>query len=283
MDPVDLERLTDRALRSLPTPRAPRSLLPRVLAAVAAEASRPWYARAWLSWPLHWQLVSGAATAVCGHRGHVRRARHGGGDARVRDQHEPARCRRTLAGTVRSLDAMWDASRIVWRVVEPGVALRRSVSARHERGLCGLRHRARSCRRPGRGIRIMKVIRVLVAIVASSGAASVTPLWGQTPPSRPPPRAGRGAGPRRASARGFRTRHVRTARRACRLAAQPRPELRGSRRRGHHGRRDDCRPGVRRRRGRARQPAPRAHGRGRGEIVVVGGVVDGHARRQARA
>ena len=62
MDPVDLERLTDRALRTLPTPRAPRSLLPRVLAAVAAEASRPWYARAWLSWPLHWQLVSGAAT-----------------------------------------------------------------------------------------------------------------------------------------------------------------------------------------------------------------------------
>jgi hypothetical protein len=118
MDPVDLERLTDRALRSLPVPRAPRSLLPRVLAAVAAEASRPWYARAWLSWPLHWQLVSGLATLF------VIVAATLTGPAVTATMIEFA-TRASLpvssyfAGAVHSVEAMLDASRIVWRVVEP--------------------------------------------------------------------------------------------------------------------------------------------------------------------
>lgn len=57
MDPADLERLVDRELRALPAPRAPRTLLPRVMAAVAS-ARRPWYSRAWLTWPAAWQAVS---------------------------------------------------------------------------------------------------------------------------------------------------------------------------------------------------------------------------------
>jgi hypothetical protein len=57
MDPADLERLVARELRALPPPRAPRTLLPRVMAAVAL-AQRPWYARAWLTWPAAWQAVS---------------------------------------------------------------------------------------------------------------------------------------------------------------------------------------------------------------------------------
>jgi len=57
MDPADLERLVDRELRSLPPVRAPRTLLPRVLAAVHAK-TRPWYSRAWLTWPLGWQIAS---------------------------------------------------------------------------------------------------------------------------------------------------------------------------------------------------------------------------------
>lgn len=61
MDPGDLERLVDRELRRLPTPSAPRTLLPRVLAATQAWARRPWYGRAWLTWPLGWQVVSVAA------------------------------------------------------------------------------------------------------------------------------------------------------------------------------------------------------------------------------
>ncbi len=58
MDPADLERLVARELRALPPPRAPRTLLPRVLAAVDASARRPWYSRAWMTWPAAWQAVS---------------------------------------------------------------------------------------------------------------------------------------------------------------------------------------------------------------------------------
>ena len=58
MDPADLERLVARELRALPAPRAPRTLLPRVLAAADAAARRPWYSRAWMTWPAAWQAVS---------------------------------------------------------------------------------------------------------------------------------------------------------------------------------------------------------------------------------
>ncbi|HVG73317.1 MAG TPA: hypothetical protein VM819_20555 [Vicinamibacterales bacterium] len=58
MEPGDLERLIDRELRALPPPHAPRALLPRVMAAVEDRAQRPWYTRAWLQWPVGWQLAS---------------------------------------------------------------------------------------------------------------------------------------------------------------------------------------------------------------------------------
>ena len=58
MDPADLERLIDRELRKLPAPRAPRTLLPRVMAAVQDAIDRPWYSRAWLTWPIGWQVAS---------------------------------------------------------------------------------------------------------------------------------------------------------------------------------------------------------------------------------
>jgi hypothetical protein len=54
----DLERRVDRELRRLPSPLAPDTLLPRVLAAVDAWARRPWYARAWFTWPIGWQIAS---------------------------------------------------------------------------------------------------------------------------------------------------------------------------------------------------------------------------------
>jgi hypothetical protein len=60
----DLERLAHRELRRLPAPRAPRTLLPRVMAAVEAWSSRPWYTRAWFTWPVGWQVVSAAALIV---------------------------------------------------------------------------------------------------------------------------------------------------------------------------------------------------------------------------
>jgi hypothetical protein len=67
MDPADVdavESVVDRELRRLPHPRAPRSLLPGVLAATDQWASRPWYARAWLTWPRPWQVASVVTLAV---------------------------------------------------------------------------------------------------------------------------------------------------------------------------------------------------------------------------
>jgi hypothetical protein len=63
MDPADLERLLDRELRHLPRPRAPHTLLPRVLAATAgAGASEA--ATGWFTWPRAWQAASLAIVIV---------------------------------------------------------------------------------------------------------------------------------------------------------------------------------------------------------------------------
>jgi hypothetical protein len=60
----DLERRVHEELRRLPAPLAPGTLLPRVLAAVDAWARRPWYARAWFTWPLALQAASLALVAI---------------------------------------------------------------------------------------------------------------------------------------------------------------------------------------------------------------------------
>lgn len=60
MSSFELERFVRRGLRALPAPRAPHTLLPRVLAAARAWSQRPWYTREWLTWPLGWQLGSAA-------------------------------------------------------------------------------------------------------------------------------------------------------------------------------------------------------------------------------
>lgn len=60
----DLERRVDGGLRRLPPPLAPDTLLPRVLAAVDEWARRPWYTRAWFTWPAGWQAASIAALVL---------------------------------------------------------------------------------------------------------------------------------------------------------------------------------------------------------------------------
>jgi hypothetical protein len=55
MDPFELERIADRALKALPAPRAPHTLLPRVMSAIAALRPAP---RTWFTWPFAWQLAS---------------------------------------------------------------------------------------------------------------------------------------------------------------------------------------------------------------------------------
>ena len=64
MKPADLERVVDAELKRLPLPRAPRTLLPRVLAATVRQRPSPWYARPWLSWPLAGQAASIVAVGV---------------------------------------------------------------------------------------------------------------------------------------------------------------------------------------------------------------------------
>ena len=66
MYPAELDRLVDAELRQLPSPRAPQTLLPRVMAAVEQWTRRPWYTRAWFTWPPGWQAASIALLCVLG-------------------------------------------------------------------------------------------------------------------------------------------------------------------------------------------------------------------------
>ena len=53
-----LERQIDRALKELPPLRAPASLSPRVLRAIAARKARPWYRLSWQEWPAPLQAAA---------------------------------------------------------------------------------------------------------------------------------------------------------------------------------------------------------------------------------
>lgn len=53
-----------RKLRKLPPPRAPETLLPRVMAAARGRARAPWYRQPWVEWPLACQAASVAALAA---------------------------------------------------------------------------------------------------------------------------------------------------------------------------------------------------------------------------
>jgi len=61
----DLEHAFTVALRDLPEPEAPTTLLPRVMAAVHARQQRPWSARPWSTWsPLRQVTVVTACLLV---------------------------------------------------------------------------------------------------------------------------------------------------------------------------------------------------------------------------
>ncbi len=71
MPPGDLEDVVDRALKELPAPRAPRTLLPRVMAAIESGRAEPAPARTprarpWVTWPLAWQVASVAVVIALG-------------------------------------------------------------------------------------------------------------------------------------------------------------------------------------------------------------------------
>ena len=58
MDPADLERLLDRELKQLPAPRAPQTLLPRVMAATGRSATHAPVATGWATWSAGWQAAT---------------------------------------------------------------------------------------------------------------------------------------------------------------------------------------------------------------------------------
>jgi predicted permease len=64
MNPADLQRIAHRELRRLPAPRAPHTLLPRVMAAVQEWSLRPWYARDWFTWPEALKVASAIALVL---------------------------------------------------------------------------------------------------------------------------------------------------------------------------------------------------------------------------
>ena len=122
MHPADLETLVDRELRRLPLPRAPHTLLPRVLAAVQQWSRRPWYARAWLTWPPGWQVVSMLALIllVVGSAMLLPSARAAAGRAA---SPFAAGVMRDVADILQPAGPTMNAARVLWRtLVEPLVA-----------------------------------------------------------------------------------------------------------------------------------------------------------------
>ncbi len=59
MTPAELESLVAREVAKLPRPRAPKSLLPRVLAAVGQLRGEPWHRRGWRAWPAALKFATG--------------------------------------------------------------------------------------------------------------------------------------------------------------------------------------------------------------------------------
>lgn len=64
MNPDELEHLIDRELKQLPVPRAPETLLPRVLAATGARRPAPSRPTPWFEWPRRWQVAAVAVLAL---------------------------------------------------------------------------------------------------------------------------------------------------------------------------------------------------------------------------
>src|SRR4051812_23616637 len=117
MDRIEQDALVDRALNALPAPRAPRTLLPRVMNAVE-QRLRQSSARPWFTWPLHWQIASvGAMTLIVAAIALIvsnpeASVRVGAGLA--------ARMTPDAVGTLERAASVADLARTVWRaVLEP--------------------------------------------------------------------------------------------------------------------------------------------------------------------
>jgi hypothetical protein len=110
---ADLERRVHDALRGLPSPRAPETLLLRVMTAV--RTARPWYGREWVSWPPVCQVASALlfATIVVATAIWLRGTEIAGlSELAVLESEWPARLSRTAhqaAATVGAAGLLWRA------------------------------------------------------------------------------------------------------------------------------------------------------------------------------
>lgn len=64
MHPDELARLVDRELKRLASPRAPDTLLPRVMTAVQARPARTGAVGWWYRWPIPVRVLSAAASVA---------------------------------------------------------------------------------------------------------------------------------------------------------------------------------------------------------------------------
>jgi hypothetical protein len=64
MHPDELARLVDRELKRLASPRAPETLLPRVMTAVQARPARTGAVGWWYRWPIPVRVLSAAASVA---------------------------------------------------------------------------------------------------------------------------------------------------------------------------------------------------------------------------
>jgi hypothetical protein len=120
-DPEQFEEIVGARLRQLPMPRAPRTLLPRVMAATQQWARRPWYARAWIIWPLGWQVASIALFCVIGAWAAMLVPAVEGALARFATAYI-ASTGGDVAGTGGRLEATMNAVVILWRVIVRPIA-----------------------------------------------------------------------------------------------------------------------------------------------------------------
>lgn len=62
---LKLEVAIDRELKALPPRKAPAELIPSVLAALRADALRPWWRKSWPLWPRRIQILSLTFGLLC--------------------------------------------------------------------------------------------------------------------------------------------------------------------------------------------------------------------------
>ena len=120
-DPEQFEETVGAGLRQLPMPRAPRTLLPRVMAATQQWARRPWYARAWLTWPLGWQLASIAVFCVIGAWAAMLLPTVEGAAVRLATMYT-ATTTSDMVGIGGHLEATMNAVVILWRIIVRPIA-----------------------------------------------------------------------------------------------------------------------------------------------------------------